>query len=414
MTKKWILVILVLASILIGWVGGYFRVLGILSEPDFISGFLLCLSIGALIYSLRKLGVSRELKARAELVEKNSYIYLALTIVLLFFAVVSIVWVNQQNQLLKDKIDSQEGILLELKDGLTSVTTQSVVAQIPLILRVIQQELESDSLKRISINTIDRLAAVSELLKPRRTFYLDSDSSKMSSPERGQLLLQLIHLKMDSNSFMDLKRKVTFEAADLENADLGEIDMSCANLNKAILSNCNLKKSNFHHANLEGADIRKSELVEACFNAANLTRADLSWSNATSASFVGATMDGARLDNIQAIGCDLSYSSIQWAELKMARLGMANCHSTDFKGSNLGRINLDGAVLVNANLIRANIKQASLLTVQLDGARVKGLDWISMGIKENVSGISQVNSKYGLVSDANSPNKFVFRLKSEI
>jgi uncharacterized protein YjbI with pentapeptide repeats len=410
MARRLRLMFLVCICLLIGWLIGYFQIPYIQEKPEFMFGFLLCLSLLGLIYALRKLNL---LKASVSVSPSNkiAFVFLTLSALLLLLSFATVGWNHQQTQLLSLNLDNETKRLEELNDNASFEVIKSTNEQIAMILEIIQNELSMDSADGISESTIDRLGAISKLLKPRKIFDRNSDSLKILSPERGLLLLNLVHMDIDSSSLMKIKQKVTFEAAGLESADLSSLDLSCINLSRADLSHCQLIESNFHHANLEGANFEKSDLTKSCFNGANLTRANMKWVNASSADFVGAVLDGAFLKDFRAVASNLNYSSIKWANMYNAQFDHTQCTKVDFKGSDLSRTNFEGANLKGANMVRVILKEAHLGNSELDQVRVKDNDWFISGYKNNVSGISDIEDHYNLVADSGSTSKFLLKLK---
>ena len=410
MARSLRLMFLVCICLLIGWLIRYFQIPYIQGKTEFMFGFLLCLSLLGLIYALRNLNLLK-VSVTASPSNKKAFVFLTLSALLLLLSFATVGWNHQQTQLLSLKLENETKRLEDLNDNASFEVIQSANEQITMVLETIQNELSIDSADGISEYTIDRLGAISKLLKPRRIFDRNSDSLKLLSPERGLLLLNLVHMNIDSSSFMKIKQRVTFEAAGLESADLSSLDLSCINLSRADLSHCQLIKSNFHHANLEGANFEKSELTKSCFNGANLTRANMNWVNASPADFIGAVLDGASLKNFRAVASNLNNSSVKWANVYNSQFDHAQCVKVDFKGSDLSRTNFEEANLKGANLVRVILKEAHLGNSELDRVRVKGNNWFISCYENNVSGISDIEDHYNLVADSGSNSKFLLKLK---
>lgn len=81
-----------------------------------------------------------------------------------------------------------------------------------------------------------------------------------------------------------------------------KIDLSGANLEGADLSDLNFRKASFAGANLSGAALRKTNFTGAKFDGANLTDADLSRSTLNNASFIQPVLSGAIIDGASVLG----------------------------------------------------------------------------------------------------------------
>lgn len=110
--------------------------------------------------------------------------------------------------------------------------------------------------------------------------------------------------------------------------DAGE----CANLEGAQLADVNLEFQNLSHAKLSRANLVRGRMESTRFKRAELVEADLSYS-------------------------DLSYADLRWADLRRANLRFAR---------------LTGAMLVEANLQDADLRGAEMSNCELSGARLGG------------------------------------------
>jgi len=86
-------------------------------------------------------------------------------------------------------------------------------------------------------------------------------------------------LRKGAKEWNDYSEKQGFDFPnypDLRNADLQRLDLTGANLTKALLTGCNLRGSDLSHAILRGAKLDKAELSSTKFIAADLREAHLS------------------------------------------------------------------------------------------------------------------------------------------
>jgi uncharacterized protein YjbI with pentapeptide repeats len=153
---------------------------------------------------------------------------------------------------------------------------------------------------------------------------------------------------------------------DLAGADLGEANLSGANLSKT-----DLKTADLHEANLRGANLNKSNLVDA-----NLIVADL-----TGAQLISADLSGANLLGAQLTWANL-FDSILW--------------KADFRQAVLYGALLSGADLTDADFGQADLWQTHLAAVDLSVA--KGLETINH-IGPSTIGIDTIYKSRGKIPD---------------
>lgn len=145
---------------------------------------------------------------------------------------------------------------------------------------------ESDLKKKrykLSQSLIGQIAALSHSFKPYRYMSGDTLISRRLSPERGQLLITLALLPLDTSTLYEIYKSATFQEADL-------------NFTKLI------------RANLSGVDLRFSDLSGARLDSADLSGANLNWVDMS-----GAILDMAKLDNAELHQADLSEALLSGA-----------------------------------------------------------------------------------------------------
>lgn len=240
---------------------------------------------------------------------------------------------TQQNELVKQqskRLDQQTYLQEAERRG-------SLIFLMGNMLDALNQELRSDvgqpGVRDISPQLIGRIIALSNSLRPYR--YLDGDSlvSRELSPERGQLLLSIIHSEIDQGSLRRVYRSADFSFADLRDAVLsGEylagINLSYANLNGATLDETNFSDANLSNAEMNGAimpraALRGSRLRQTQMRGANLSFADLSRANFAGADLSLAKLNGANLSGTHFTQTQLMKSDWTGAKLSRTSLGMA-------------------------------------------------------------------------------------------
>ena len=168
------------------------------------------------------------------------------------------------------------------------------------------------------------------------------------------------------NRWMESNLRITPDllGADLEKANLGEV--------------------NFEGTNLGGSNLRRVDLERANLRSTNLEWANLRGANLKGANLRGAYLRGADLEGADFEGADLEGADFEGADLKKTNLEGANLRSTNFEGANLRGANLIGANLIGADLYltvltRTNLKNAAVGFTRfghVDLSRAKGLETV--------------------------------------
>lgn len=240
-----------------------------------------------------------------------------------------------QNQLLNkqnEKIDNQ--ILLEEASRRSSlvVLMSNIMDKVDNEIERQQKGLSEKEMKNkkfnLSQSLIGQIAALSYSFKPYR--YMDGDTLIYYplSPERGQLLITLVLLPLDTGTFNKIYKSATFISADLKEAQLNNAYLNGVNLQRGNLKWANLDEANLSGANLEGAYLRgailkKAILSRTIFRGANLHEAFLNLANMNYADLNGANLDGAHLHFTNLVGVNLATANLKGANLNGANLSDA-------------------------------------------------------------------------------------------
>lgn len=190
---------------------------------------------------------------------------------------------------------------------------------------------------------------IGEVSRKISAYELSPDGEGQLSPERGELLESFIAASKRLPRLEQYAHLVYGEApfyqADLEKAILVD-----ANLRGAILNEANLTE-----ANLRGANLENAQLNQAILDNAPVTNANLFTANLSNASAKGVLFNASNLKN-------------------------ANFSAADLSGADLRGVNkLEGA----------NFTETILLNV-----KVSDPNWLSKVDGQNISGWSDIRSKY--------------------
>ncbi len=196
------------------------------------------------------------------------------------------------------------------------------------VLDAIDRELKSDvgrpGIRDLSPQIIGQIVALSTSLRPYR--YLENDSliAQEISPERGQLLLSLVHSEIDNGSLARI-----FLTADFSYAELSDVVLAGEYLGGINLREANLSRADLNGANLAGADLNRADLSSAIMVGAVLTKANLSDTDLREAIIERTDFRGASLYDTDLRGADLTTS--------------------DWRGAYFGEAKLDSAIIPNSH-----------------------------------------------------------------
>lgn len=282
------------------------------------------------------------------------------------------------------------------------------------LLDLVDADLKDDPHRILTHETIDRIAAFCYGARPYLTIEGDSLGQGPFSPERGQLLLALARMNLDSATWLAVKRKASFAAAYLPEAELAGADLSHADLRNACLRDARLKRANLSNSNLQYATLHGANLEESKADSVMLKHADLRWSSLIRADLRGANLDGAQVASANLDGARLADASIQWANatgalLRRADLTRANISGIDLAQAQLDSAVLDSASLINARLLGTRLPGASLADADLERVIVLEADWYDLLRRWNVKGVDDLPRRYTML-DGKPKGKTGYRL----
>lgn len=370
----------------LGWGLGYLRIPLIENNGSFWIGFAVSLSVvlfvvaGLFVWNKNSLlmkAIGRNSGGQTESNPARAY-RLVWVIVAFFVAgggTISGWMIYRQNAIWTTRIEDLKKTILNQAELVESVRKSNQGFLMGNVLDKIDAELALRPKGPLNEATIDRVAALSHSLKPYRYFEGDTLSSKALSPERGQLLLALVNMEIDSASWTAIKSKATFAAADL----------SGANLRGKDLSGMNLRGANFRGGDISQATLCHSDLWYACFwgatanntnlSHAQLVRADLHWAQLNNSKLIQANLNGANFANAQLRNVDLLQATFRYGSAEGALFHGAHLTEVDFLVTDLSRTILTNADLSESNLRLVNLKNAHLEGINLTNARVGQGSW---------------------------------------
>ncbi|MFK8007554.1 MAG: pentapeptide repeat-containing protein [Saprospiraceae bacterium] len=404
--KRNLLVSIGLGAIL-GWTLGFLRLPFLEKNFSFLLGFIACLSIVSL--GLLIIYIWRKNSSTPNTFKKNTFRSMVTLSLILAGGFASSFLFFQQNKF--SKIQEQQQHKKSAEQFELEATTRKSNSLILMnnLFDKIEDELENNPNRKLSDEMIERIAALNFSFKPYKYFDGEKFSKRKWSPERGQLLLSLTKMKIDSSSFNHIKLKTSFLGADLvganlSGADLSGIDLRKANLENAILQKINLNHSNLREINLWGADLKKADLKKA-----DLKRANMQWCDLGEARLDSADLDDANLTSAKLRKSNLSHTKLRWGEMIGAFLNEANLEGMDLLATNLERANLSKANLSKTNLrwsilTEANLTEVNLTdVVDLTFTSIKNKNWLKDLDQSKVIGAKKIQKEYEIIKDKSKP-----------
>ena len=406
MIRKLFHVLGLILSVLFGWALGYIRVPYVQSDHSFWVGFVgglgLFVLIAALLFIWNKI-------IRTSLVgpyttindaKHRWYSFIWVSSILIFIGVITFGGITyNQNKAYQAQIRNQQIRIKEQVQTIDSLRQSKLMIVMRNLLDAVDKEVHNHPSRALSDETIARVVALGAAFKPYK-YTEDSIPAKKLSPERGQLLLALSNIKMDSSSFSKIKNKISFAEADLRKAnlkgiDLSGVDLSKANLQDAILIEANLKNSNLKKANLNRTNFDRAEL-----SGADIKRATMRWAELNDANLEKANLDGADLSNAKLRKANLRAASVRWVDLTGGFLNESNLIASDLARSVLVKTNLTNARLIDAYLKGVDFKDAIL------GGTIVNRDWLEtiQDKKLEVVDVEDVIAQYTLSADTLDEN----------
>lgn len=317
----------------------------------------------------------------------------------------------QQYQFSKKQLSHLDQQAIQQLELMASTRKSNALILMNNLYDNIDEELKNNPNRRLSDQTIERIATLSLSFEPYHYLENGQLSEKKWSPERGKLLLLLTQLEIDSSSFILLKQKISFEYADLQGLNLENADLSGVNLKYATLQNSNLSGTNLSMANLQDANLRGVNLNKANLHQVDLKRAKLPWANLqdailTQSNLKGVDMSSAKAENANFYKAILDWSNLNETFLQNANFSEADLIGTSFKYSNLSYALFNQANLNQTDFRNAKLYKANLTEVKIDRTIVGVNNWFSKLNDWEVIGIKELQANHSIF-----PFKMIFQVK---
>ncbi len=218
-----------------------------------------------------------------------------------------------QNELIKSQNELAEG-----------TRRSSLVFLMSNIMDKVDEELKDTTInpngsRKLTPQTIGRIPALSQSLKPY--YYLKDGKliDKPLSPERGQLLVNIMNSNFDSHTLKQLIRKTTFEKINLDDARMDSMNIYSSTMWESSLRNATFLGSNMNEVDLWGADMER-----ATFWNAQVKYSDLRFSNLKGADFTDANLEHADLRSSKLWGTKFFGTNLTEVDFEGSQLPFAN------------------------------------------------------------------------------------------
>jgi uncharacterized protein YjbI with pentapeptide repeats len=405
-----------------GWGVGYLRIPMVEMEDSFWVGFAVCLALVFLIIALlfiwnknavllRLIGKTATPNDAATAPRAYAAIWILVALFIVLGGSVSSWMVYRQNKMLEAQTQSQDQRIWQQSELIESIRKSSQVILMGNVLEDVEDDLEKNPSGMLSDATVARVAALSYSLKPYASFAGDTLSRARLSPERGQLLLALSLMDIDSASFAKIKKSAIFLGADLGDANLQGANLSGVNLREANLRGADLSGANLRGADLKGANLWGAKLNNAQLKGANLRAANLCWAELNGADLREANLNGVLLGSAILRKADLGGATFTWAKANSAMLNEVNLVNVDMQGTIFERANLSQVNFTESNLLQANLNEAILVDVELAEVRVDK-DWAEKVEKWKITNAAEIVAGYEVIDDTTAKypaSKFLLR-----
>lgn len=389
---------IVLLALISGWIAGLLRLPIVEGKQYFMLGILTGMIILIWCWVL--------INAMTKYENKNhpSYAkYLLLALPLIAAAIFTFYTLHNLNK----RLQSSKEEVRSLVTTIQNTNTNAHLLRIDSIVQSLALKYKTDTAVSLPDHEVRRLAELSSNFEPTYLTRSDTIHETKWSKERGQLLLSLMSVPLDSTTLRQIKKEVTFAHAYLYEADLQGLDLSGINLSDSNMSNANLSGSDLSKSNLKKTSFKGAKMHGVKLIGASLQRADLSWAIMDSAVCDQARMDGIYMQNTHAPNASFINCSIHWAILEGSNFQSANFTQANIFGTDMKRVNCSDANFVQANLRRIKWNGSRLNNADLSFATVEEKNWLNRLNEWKITGSKRIQEKYKLTADTTGMTNYM-------
>ena len=394
MIRKISRVFLVVLLAALGWFLGYLKAPHFEDTKMFWIGFAACMFLVACVLILDFLYNSKAFNTS----RKSRFLLGLLSVLVLLAASLPGIMTSRIDSKLRSQLETeQERRKMEEAKHISSLMTGYMEGLGTLLARV-DRDLSASNIRSLSDTTIDLVVAFNDQLSPYHIVTKDSITKARYSPEKGQLLLQLAHRRMDSLSFAKIKSRTSFSSTYLPNANLDSTDLSGIDLSKSFMPYCSFISSVLDFANLSDVYLKGGDLISVTMHESYTNRSDISHSDFTNSTIHQARLNGCNLSYSQFYGSNMTQCVVNHSLLVGAILKNCILVGTDFAVSDLSRVNLSHSNLESGRIVETSLNGATLLKLRLDSVEVS-TNWGDIVQTIDACGIDDIKVNYQILKD---------------
>jgi uncharacterized protein YjbI with pentapeptide repeats len=280
-----------------------------------------------------------------------------------------------QNQRLNQQLYLQEA---ERRSSLVFLFSNIMDA----INNELKEDYAKDNIRNLSPQLIGRIISLSHRLEPYQ--YLDADTliGMPLSPERGQLLINLVESQLDTLSYKKIWLKTDFSYSDLKGILFEDT---------VYLVGINLERSNLTEATLKGARLNHANLSNALMTNINLERSNISHGNLANALLTEANLANSNLTNINLNSIYANSINLNNTILKNGTLNRANIRNSLITNSNLNNIEMNNATIIGCLFSNSVITNSEITDTKLLGLGARNTSFMNTDLQNTKLLFSETN-----------------------
>ena len=395
-----------------GWTLSYLRIPYVNHTKSFWVGFAFCICVflitflGVKIWGknrrfLKKITTGSLATKNATVSREYMWIWIAVSVFIIVGALSSTGMIAWQAKLIHQQAENNNKRILELTEITESIRKSNQVNLMSNVLNQVEAEINLKPNGPLSDAIIARISALSFSLKPYKIFEGDSLSDRELSPERGQLLIALALMGIDSVSFAKIKQTATFAKADLRGVKLYSVDLNHINLEAADLSFSELTRVNLKHANLKKVWL-KSSVVDSCvFNMSIITNSNMYKSIFRNCNFAKVTLPESNLTYTTFNECSFALSNLKFSDFSNSQFERLNFTNTNLEHANLSFCNLKNSDFRHSCLKFINLYKINISNIKLDSAEVQQ-NWFIDLLGFNISSAPALTNNFYIRHDTSA------------
>ena len=330
-----------------GWFLGYLKAPHFEDTKMFWIGFAACMFLVACILILDYLYNSNTARAS----RKRRLRLGLLSMVVLLAASVPGLITSRIDSNLRSRLETEQDRRKMEEAKRVSAQMTAYMDGLGTLLARVDKDMSNSGDRSLSDTTIDLVVAFNDQLKPYHIVTKDSVTKGKYSPEKGQLLLQLAHRRMDSLSFAQIKSRTSFESTYLPNANLDSTDLSGIDLSRSFMP-----ESSFNSTFLMSTTLYSATLQASSFTNTKMEDCDLNGSNLEMSLF-----DSCLITHTTFVASNISFADIQGCKIDSCSMILANLEHGLVQNTKIQECNLEWVDLTNCTFVSVEFFKGSLL-----------------------------------------------------